>query len=742
MKFNHRFELAENGAAYRKYKSDNINARLDFISDSSLRVAIYRDNEYIIPSFNVAPDNKMSLNGRDRLSLDGFDVAEPVENENGFVLGCGVEIGVDLNNFNLCFKISGKRIFEDRKPLAYNFENEFGSGSFHYISRNENEKIFGLGDKAGELDKSGKSYKIETTDSMGFDASSSDPLYKHIPFYLCENEVASYGLFYDTSDTSYFDFGREHNNYYEPYKYFKTEDNALVYYVFFGTKLEIIKQFSVLSGRQAFPPRWSFDYCASTMAYTDAPDSENQMNMFLDKIQELNLNCSGFYLSSGYTSIGNQRCVFNWNYDKFPNPKVFVERFQGEGVNLIPNIKPAFLNTHPMYNDLAEKGYFIKNLDGTPFVTQFWDGLGSYLDFTNKDAFDFWKKQVTEKLLDLGILCTWNDNNEFDIRDIDATAVGFDKEVKASRIRPILTYLMNASSYQAQIEKRPNLRPFLSTRSGGLGVRRLAQTWSGDNRTDFKDLRYCHYIGLTMSMSGLYFYGHDLGGFSGDMPSRELLLRWLQHGLFEPRMTIHSWNKDGSATMPWSYEDIIPSVQAIFKQRKMLIPYLYNCAYNAVYNDEPINAPLFLYYDDESISLDSNSFMVGRDILATCVFDEGENTVKAYLPKGDSWYLGNELYEGGQFVELEIKPYDEMPFFVRAGSVVPFDDNGLVLKVYPIKNGEFKAHFFWDDGESFEYQNGNCAYLDITVKCDNDDVEITYINNASEEFEPNFEIVR
>lgn len=741
MKFNHQFSLVDSGNGYRLYKSDNINARLDFVSDSAIRVAIYKDNEEMLPTFNVAPNNEMSVKGRNRLSLDGFNVVEPVESLNGFILPCGVEINVNLNNFLLSYYFKKKKLFADRAPLAYNFENEFGRDFIHYVSREENEKIFGLGDKGGSLNKAGRSFTIETTDTMGYDASSSDPLYKHIPFYICENSVASYGIFYDTSDTSFFDFGREHNNYYEPYKLFKTEDNALVYYVFFGSKLEILKQLSKLSGKQAFPPRWSFDYCASTMAYTDAPDSENQMNMFLDKIHELNLPCSGFYLSSGYTSIGNQRCVFNWNTDKFPNPKAFVEKFQNEGVNLIPNIKPAFLDTHPMYDELKEKGYFVKNPDGSPFVTQFWDGLGSYLDFTNADAFDFWKNQVTEKLLDYGMICTWNDNNEFDIRDNEAEAVGFENKVNASRIRPTLTYLMNASSYQAQIEKRPKLRPFLSTRSGGLGVRRLAQTWSGDNRTHFADLRYCNYIGLTMSLSGLYFYGHDLGGFSGDMPSRELLLRWLQHGLFEPRMTIHSWNKDGSATMPWSYDDIIPSVQGLFGQRKMLVPYLYNCAYNAVYNDEPINAPLWLYYDDENIKTDSNSFMLGRDILATCIFDEGETKVKAYLPKGDSWYLDGKLYEGGQEVELEIKPTDKMPMFFRAGSVVPMNNDGLVLKVFPIENGEFKAHFFWDDGESFEYQNGDCVDLDITVKCENGKADISYVNNGKMELEARLEIV-
>ena len=126
------------------------------------------------------------------------------------------------------------------------------------------------------------------------------------------------------------------------------------------------------------------------------------------------------------------------------------------------------------------------------------------------------------------------------------------------------------------MKKYPKKRPFLSTRSGNSGVRRLAQTWSGDNFTSFHDLRFCHYVGMTMSLSGFYFYGHDLGGFSGEMPCEELLLRWMQHGVFEPRFTIHSWNGDGSATMPWSYESGLCGAKAILRQRKSLIPYLYN----------------------------------------------------------------------------------------------------------------------------------------------------------------------
>lgn len=740
-KFHYHFSLSSATDTARIYESEGNTVRLDFISGSCLRVAVYRNKNTMLPTFSVNPDGEFLTTGQNRLRTEGFSMHKPQisvgGNEEKCTLPCGVEICLNQTNFLLTYRKNGEILFADRAPLAYNFGGEFGRETYHYVTRKNGEHIFGLGDKGGALDKAGRAFRIETCDCMGYDAAESDPLYKHIPFYICENDVGCYGIFYDTADTSYMDFGKEINNYYPPYKYFKTEDDCLVYYVFFGTKLSVLQQFCALCGKQAFPPKWSFDYCGSTMAYTDAPDSETQMDGFLQKLEEYGLPCKGFYLSSGYTSIGNRRYVFHWNTDKFPNPEAFIEKFANNGIQIIPNIKPAFLDSHPLYREIASKGYFVKNPDGTPFVTEFWDGLGSYLDFTNPDAFAFWAEKVRETLLDLGVVATWNDNNEFDIRDGDAVACGFGGEkVQASRIRPILTYLMVAASYQAQVGKNPHLRPFLSTRSGNIAVRRLAQTWSGDNRTDFADLRYCHNIGLTMSLSGLSFYGHDLGGFQGDMPSRELLLRWLQHGIFEPRFTVHSWNADGSATMPWSYPDCMPAVQALFRQRKQLFPYLYSCAYNAVEKEIPMNAPPLLYYDDKELYKQNDGMLVGRDILVYFAFDEGQTAVNAYLPKGENWYLDGKVYAGGQSVSLTVLPTDKMPYFVRCGSVIPTDEGETVFTVYPLQNGEFTSEFFTDDGETFAYQNNNCVHLHFSVQCTENTITVSYKNTGDMPFAP------
>jgi alpha-glucosidase len=84
-----------------------------------------------------------------------------------------------------------------------------------------------------------------------------------------------------------------------------------------------------------------------------------------------------FHLSSGYTSIGDKRYVFHWNREKFPDVRGFVQSYADAGVELVPNIKPALLVTHPLYAELAEKGWFVSDADGDPIVCQFWDEVGA-----------------------------------------------------------------------------------------------------------------------------------------------------------------------------------------------------------------------------------------------------------------------------------------------------------------------------------------------------------------------------
>jgi len=81
--------------------------------------------------------------------------------------------------------------------------------TMHFITRDPEEKIYGLGDKTGDVNKNGEGYKIATGDAMGFDARRSDPLYKQLPFYICEHKNGAYGIYYDTYSNGEISFGKE-----------------------------------------------------------------------------------------------------------------------------------------------------------------------------------------------------------------------------------------------------------------------------------------------------------------------------------------------------------------------------------------------------------------------------------------------------------------------------------------------------------------------------------------------------
>jgi alpha-glucosidase len=225
------------------------------------------------------------------------------------------------------------------------------------------------------------------------------------------------------------------------------------------------------------------------MAYTDAPNAQEQMNEFLVRCREHDILCDSFHLSSGYTSIGGKRYVFNWDRSKFPNPAGFVRHFLEHGIRVCPNIKPCLLKDHPRYVEADAKGLFIREPNGKPAMVQFWDEVGAYLDFTNPETVNWWKTAVKESLLEYGIAATWNDNNEFEIWSPTPRIHGFGEPRAAVEAKTLPTLLMMRASRDAQREFAPTKRPFLVSRSGTVGMHRYVQTWSGDNYTSWESLQ-------------------------------------------------------------------------------------------------------------------------------------------------------------------------------------------------------------------------------------------------------------
>jgi alpha-glucosidase len=171
---------------------------------------------------------------------------------------------------------------------------------------------------------------------------------------------------------------------------------------------------------------------------------------------------------------------------------------------------------------------------------------------------------------------------------------------------------------------------------------------------------------MTLALTGSMFFGHDIGGFSGPKPGRELFLRWIQYGIFTPRFVLHSWKPGEESTMPWLYPDLMPAVKRLFDLRESLVPYLYEEAEKARAKHMPLIMPVFLR--DPEYDVESDCFLCGERILACPVFDEGAESVTVKLPNfGGGWRLRGEgeAHKKGETLTVQCLPTD-LPVWFEA----------------------------------------------------------------------------
>ncbi|WP_116133974.1 TIM-barrel domain-containing protein [Tropicimonas sp. IMCC34043] len=708
--------------------------RILALEEDFFRVSLKKDGAWRLPrTWSIAPDGEMPWEGRDRDDLTGFACPEvAVETGAALVISTGALRLTISQPLHLAWaaRIDGDwKPFVEERPTGGTLLGLQDHSHGHFLRRYPDEPVHGLGEKAGDLDRRGRRFEMRNLDAMGYDAETTDPLYKHIPFTMTRTAAAgSWSIFYDNLASCWFDLGNELDNYHLPYRAYRTGEGDLDYYLRWAPQmLDLVKAHVRLTGGTAFPPRWTLGYSGSTMSYTDAEDAQAQLEGFLAHIAENDIPCDSFQMSSGYTSIGPKRYVFNWNHEKVPDIDGMTARFRDAGVHLIANIKPCLLQDHPRYDEATAAGLFVKDSEtGAPERSSFWDDEGSHLDFTNPDAIAWWKDGVTTQLLAHGIGSTWNDNNEYEIWDRQAKCAGFGTPIDIDLIRPLQSVLMTRASEEAQRAHAPDKRPYLICRSGAPGIQRHAQTWSGDNRTAWKTLRYNIRTGLGMSLSGLFNVGHDVGGFAGLRPEPELFVRWVQNGILHPRFTIHSWNDDATVNEAWMYPEVTDHIRNAIRLRYRLLPYLYTLLWQSVHQDEPMLRPVFLDHpDDPDAWEETDDFLLGRDLLVANVLDKGVTTRRIRLPRNATgwWdFATGDWHAPGTVVEKSVD-LASIPLFVRAGAVLPLSagasraapeaDTGRVLALFPAPGaGSGGGLLYEDDGVS---EGGPSSLLDFTL---------------------------
>ena len=736
----------------------------------SLRIAVLEDDLFRVSlvgpqgwrldrSWSIAPVADVPFEGRHRDLNDGFtrpDFTLTEADDSLVIQSAKIRLTV-LRPLQLQWqaKIDGEwRSFAKDRPTGAYMADSRSFAHAHFLRRLPDQQVYGLGEKAGDLERSGRRFEMRNLDAMGYDAERTDPLYKHIPVTMTRTaDAGAFSVFYDNLASCWFDLGNELDNYHAPYRSYRAEDGDLDYYMAWSPDLAgLTRRQAWLTGGTAFPPRWALGYSGSTMTYTDAPDGQARLECFLDSIAEYDLPCDSFQMSSGYSSIGPKRYVFHWNTDKFPDIDAMTARFHERDLHLIANIKPCLLHDHPRYAEAASAGLFIRDSESdNPEVSVFWDDEGSHLDFTNPDTVAWWKTNVTSQLLDHGIGSTWNDNNEYEIWDGGARCNGFGQPIDIALIRPLQPVLMTRASRNAQVDHAPDRRPYLISRSGAPGIQRYAQTWTGDNRTEWKTLRYNNRMGVGLSMSGIFNIGHDVGGFSGPRPDPELFVRWVQNGIFHPRFTIHSWNEDATVNEPWMYPQVLPQIRAALALRYQLVPYLYTLLWQAVTDHEPMLRPTLLDHDaDPNCHRECDEFMLGRDLLVASVIEEGATTRSLWLPEnGTGWWDFHTgiHHAGGQQITLPVD-LASMPLFIRAGAVLPLSsgamradpalDGDRVLAIHPAP-GKFEdsAILYEDDGDAVDALQGNHWRVLMTLRGDADSIDLTL--HAQGDWRPHFD---
>lgn len=588
----------------------------------------------------------------------------------------------------------------------------------------DNSSFYGFGEKTGHMEKTGTRMIMSNKDACGYDPIRTDPLYKHIPFFikLSADGNDTCGIYYNTAADCEFDIGREYNGYWPPMgQYISASEEVDLFFIAGPSMADVVKRFAQLTGRPAMLPRYALGYLGSTMFYSELPENcDAEILSFVDKASREGIPCTNFHLSSGYTTDAKgKRNVFSWNEDKFPDPRQFVAEMENRGATLTPNIKPVLLTTNPLYDTFRQAGAFILDSHGKPYITQFWGGKGSFVDFTNPAARSLWQTCMQKNLLDYGICSVWNDNNEFDIMDEDAICCNEGHPTSAQQICARLPMLMAITAKQVLERKFPNKRLYQVTRSGNTGIGRYAQTWTGDNSTSWDSLCYNIATMLGSGLSGISLTGSDIGGFAGPAPDEELFIRWIWCGVLLPRFSIHSANNDNTVTEPWMYPEKMDTVRKAFHLRSRLLPYLYSLSAHAHNCGEPILRPMvYEFPQDPAVRFEDVDFMLGNSLLAACVVEPGAQHRNVYLPKHEVFYefYTRKRYPGGQQITIPA-PMDQTPLFQRGGSILPLqEEDGIHLWICPDNACSFTL--YEDDGISNEYLHGQYRSTEFTLTKD------------------------
>ena len=416
---------------------------------------------------------------------------------------------------------------------------------------------------------------------------------------------------------------------------------------------EFMKDFSVITGPAAMPPKWTLGYMQSHRRLED----DKQLLGIVDTFRSKKIPVDAvIYLGTGFTPRGwnKRQPSFEFNPEVFKrNPNDVISDMHARHVKVVLHMVPWDRDKLPtLHGSIPAKPGEI--LDGSHIQ-------------------NYWKEHMG--LVSAGVDAFWPDEGDwFNLFE---------------RIKRHQLY------YQGHLSAYPDRRPWSLQRNGYPGIAQWGGwVWSGDTESSWKTLEAQIAVGLNYSLSIGPYWGTDIGGFfPNEELTGELYARWFQFGAFNPSFRSHGvtwWTR-----LPWGWglNDMGPkegkvnpldsemnnhAIEPIAKKydelRYQLMPYTYTLAWEARNSGMPLMRAMWLHYPEDKIaSKTGDQFLWGKDLLIAPVYQKGATSRTLYLPEG-LWYdwWTNTKQEGKQSITRQVD-LATLPIYVRAGAIIPFD---------------------------------------------------------------------
>ncbi len=496
--------------------------------------------------------------------------------------------------------------------------------------------------------------------------------------YSLGDGTLNYGLFLDQVYQQQWDFTSD------PGKAEMYGDQIRWYFMTGDSLPELRTSYMELVGKPLVPPKKMFGLWISQYGFKNWDEMDS-------KLTSLRLNhfpvdgfvfdlywFGGIKTNSDDSSMGK----LSWDLNSFPDPAGKIKSLrENEGVGVM-TIEESYISKNlPEHQALESKGYLVKDNTGkAAYLTEKgWWGRGGMIDWTNEGVWDYWHQWKRIPLIHQGVLGHWLDLGEPEIYA--------NKGVYAGGLEPDVHNLYNLkwiqSIYQGYQHFSPERRPFLMSRSGAAGIQRYgAAMWSGDIGSNLPNLAAHQHSQLHMSLSGIDYYGADIGGFhrealgSGDLD--EMYTQWFAYGmLFDIPGRPHTENLcQCKETAPDRIGDLDSNVENL-RLRYRLIPYVYSLAHRANLFGEPVFPPLVYYFQsDTKVRTMGREKMIGASLLASVIAQSGQKTVDFNLPEGNwiNFHTDDWLHSHGlTLASVPLYPDQKftIPLYARAGAIIP-----------------------------------------------------------------------